>query len=153
MKKSIIIACGVSGCGKSTYALREAKEHQGSLYIEADDFHTKEAKDKMASGVGIDDTDRVSWIDRILEAVEKAEQAQLYLACSCLKFIHRNQFREGLKDFKVEFVYLDVEKSILEERLASRVGHFAPLSLLSSQIASLELPDLSKEKDCSIVRI
>jgi gluconate kinase len=42
------------------------------------------------------------------------------------------------------FVLLNPRKRVLSQRLAARKGHFAPASLLDSQLDTLELPDLSE---------
>jgi len=51
----IILVMGVSGCGKSTVGklLGEALKAKGcaSAFVEGDDFHPKENRDKMASGM------------------------------------------------------------------------------------------------------
>ena len=39
------------------------------------------------------------------------------------------------------FVWLDVPAADLRARMASRAGHFMPVSLLDSQLAALNVPD------------
>ena len=42
------------------------------------------------------------------------------------------------------FVHLTGSRELLVERMNERTGHFMPLSLLDSQLATLEVPDASE---------
>jgi gluconokinase len=62
----------------------------------------------------------------------------------------------------VQFVYLEGDRSLIEERLAARRGHFMPSSLLDSQLAILEPPsadedawvcDISQPPDVIVARL
>jgi gluconokinase len=58
------------------------------------------------------------------------------LACSALRRSYRDILRTGVPD--LEFVHLDGSAEVIRTRLAQRAGHYMPVSLLQSQIATLE---------------
>ena len=60
------------------------------------------------------------------------------LACSALKSQYRDKLAAG--DPRVAFVHLTGPKTLIEERLKNRPGHFMPSALLESQLAILEPP-------------
>jgi gluconokinase len=65
------------------------------------------------------------------------------LACSALKPIYREKLRAHDADQTLRFVLLDGSRELISSRMAARKGHFMPLSLLESQLATLEpTPDL-----------
>ncbi|ULH15042.1 gluconokinase [Deinococcus sp. KNUC1210] len=129
-----VIVMGVSGSGKSTVGQRTA-ERLDWPFLDADDFHTPEARAKMARGEGLNDADRLPWLAR-LKAELDARPAGVVLACSALK----RHYRDVLAGPGVQFVYLRVPRSLLETRLTARQQHYAGLSLLPSQLAALEEP-------------
>ena len=47
---------------------------------------------------------------------------------------------QGAAKITTYFVYIDGERSLLEERMGSRKGHFMKASMLDSQLATLEKP-------------
>jgi carbohydrate kinase (thermoresistant glucokinase family) len=58
------------------------------------------------------------------------------ITCSALK----RSYRDALRGEQVVFVYLAGTREQLMHRLLSRHGHFMPVSLLDSQLATLEAP-------------
>jgi gluconokinase len=63
------------------------------------------------------------------------------LACSALRRSYRAALMPAhARPGAVRFVYLRATPTLLHERLAQRVGHFAPVALLVSQLATLEEP-------------
>jgi gluconokinase len=62
------------------------------------------------------------------------------LACSALKEEYRRAIVPEGSAADVRFVYLDAPASVLHERLANRVGHYAGPQLLASQLDTLEEP-------------
>jgi len=60
------------------------------------------------------------------------------LTCSALKAEYRAHLASGLPE--VRFVWLDPPRSVLQERMTHRPGHFMPAVLLDSQLATLEPP-------------
>ena len=135
----ILIAMGVSGCGKTTIGELLA-ERLGCDFADADSFHSQANKDKMHKGIPLTDEDRWPWLDR-LNAELKAHAARgetLYLACSALKQRYRDRLAAGQPGTR--FVYLKCPIELIRERLSHRHGHFMPASLLDSQFAELEEP-------------
>ncbi|HEX7271244.1 MAG TPA: gluconokinase [Casimicrobiaceae bacterium] len=134
----IALLMGVCGCGKTTVgeALAQAL---GWRFIDADDLHPPSNVAKMASGIPLTDADRWPWYERISAELQNATAAGQHavLACSALKQAYRDRLARGV-DLRV--VYLKGDAATIEPRLASRRGHFMPVSLLASQYATLEEP-------------
>lgn len=152
--QTVIIVGGVSGCGKSTLSLNICKAINGvglggAASLDADDFHSQANREKMSRGIGLDDDDRLPWLNAVCEHVGRLEASPVVVACSALKKFYRDIFRERLK-CKLVFIILNPSRKELERRLANRQGHFATATLLDSQFATLELPNLNEEPDCLI---
>ncbi|WP_226342425.1 gluconokinase [Deinococcus sp. AJ005] len=129
-----LILMGVSGSGKTT--LGEAlAARTGWPFLDGDDFHTPEAKAKMAAGLGLSDEDRQPWLERL--RAELLARPEVILACSSL----RHSYRDVLRVPDARFVFLNVAQSLLLERLQERGGHYAHADLLPSQLQTLEPPD------------
>lgn len=60
------------------------------------------------------------------------------LACSALKGLYRDILRQGGMD--ITFLFLRVPRDELERRLKGRKKHFMPVTLLDSQLETLEVP-------------
>lgn len=88
-------------------------------------------------------------------------------ACSALKRSYRELLR-GAQDHPAHlhpgtetvqphiptyFVHLDGPREVLLTRMTTRKGHFFKEKMLDSQLATLERPDLSVEKDVVVVDI
>lgn len=131
----VIIVAGVSGCGKSTIGGALA-ERIGWPFIEADDFHSEAAKEKMASGKPLDDADRAPWLKAL--NLELARRAPAVLACSALKQSYRDLLSQGLA---ARFVWIDLSPELARQRVAGRSRHFMPESLVESQFEAAEVPD------------
>ena len=132
-----VVVMGVSGCGKTTVAQR-IRDLTGFVFAEADEFHTAANVAKMAAGVALTDDDRWPWLHSL--AVWMAERADAgestVIACSALRRSYRDVLRAGPPS--VDFVHLDGSPDIIRARLATRLGHYMPASLLDSQLATLE---------------
>ena len=61
------------------------------------------------------------------------------MSCSALKSSYRAILRSGDENFLL--VYLDVSRSVVQERIAKRRDHFMPSALMHSQFDDLEEPD------------
>ncbi|GGZ97945.1 gluconokinase [Arenicella chitinivorans] len=137
-KPNLVICMGVSGTGKSTLGRALASQLRW-LFIEADDFHCAENKAWMASGKPLTNTMREPWIKALLTELELrcAAQQNCVLAYSGLVRAHRDRFRA--LHFQIQFVHLSASPEVLESRLAERQNHFMPTSLLTSQLATLDI--------------
>lgn len=136
-KPTLTIIMGVSGCGKTVSGKALAKAKQVS-FVDADDFHSEQAKAWMASGKPINDEMRKPWLEKLhkhLHSFSSMNQSCV-LAYSGLKAAQRETFLE--LGFDVKFYRLNVSQDTLSVRLNVREGHFFPASLLESQIAAME---------------
>jgi len=135
----LIIIIGVSGSGKTTLASRLAETLNWS-FIEADEFHTADARDKMSRGIALNDSDREPWIDSIEKFLQEkfSQNRNLVLAYSGLKQTHRQRFRA--LGFQTVFLYLQARSAEIKRRLSSRQQHFFNAALLDSQFAAMESP-------------
>lgn len=128
-----LVVMGVAGSGKTALG-HELSARLDCPFLDADDFHTPEARARMAAGEGLTDDDRAPWLLRLRSELEA--RPRVVLACSAL----RRSYREALRLPGVRFVFLDVPEVLLRARLEERTGHYAGLSLLPSQLAALEAP-------------
>ena len=92
----------------------------------------------MERGVPLTDEDRWPWLDRIGAWIDAQAQAGEpgIVTCSAL----RRAYRDRLRRPNVVFVFLSGTREVIQRRMAARSGHFMPLSLLDSQLATLEPP-------------
>lgn len=129
-----IIIMGVAGSGKTTIG-RLLAEKTGVPFSDADDFHPQSNIEKMASGIPLDDIDRLPWL-KILQTVLENE-SPIVLACSALK----SSYRDMLDPEKQHhWVYLKGDKKLISKRLNERSGHFMKDKMLDSQFEALEEP-------------
>jgi gluconokinase len=135
----MLVVMGVSGSGKSTIARRLA-EALGYAFLDGDDLHPLANVLKMSAGVPLEDSDRIPWLDTIAAWMQRelAAGRSAVVACSALKRTYRERLRQAGP--AVRFVYLDVDHDELARRMRGR-EHFMPLTLLGSQLATLEEPD------------
>ncbi|WP_269329804.1 gluconokinase [Kineosporia babensis] len=138
---------GVSGCGKSTVAALIAGR-LGWPLGEADDLHPAANVAKMSNGIPLTDDDRRPWLTEVRAWID-AQDGDCVLTCSALKRSYRDLLRQA--GVRVRFVHLHGDTEQLALRLASRTGHFMPLSLLESQLSTLE--PLQADEDGIVVRI
>lgn len=134
----IYVLMGVSGCGKTSVGEAVAAD-LGFEFIEGDALHPPANVEKMAQGIPLNDEDRFPWLDRIGARIAEADGHGLVVSCSSLKKIYRERLRSFAKE-PLTFVFLKGSEELLTERMARRKGHFMPLSLLKSQLATLEDP-------------
>lgn len=131
-----IVVMGVTSTGKSLIGARLAEALRGR-FIDGDDLHPKANVDKMARGEPLDDVDRWPWLDRVGGALAMGEGTTV-VACSALKRSYRDRIRKAACD--AIFVHLAGPRDVIAKRMAERTGHFMPVSLLDSQLATLEPP-------------
>ncbi len=134
----IIVVMGVSGSGKSSVGRMLADQLDWD-FLEGDDLHPQTNVERMHAGVALDDSQRWPWLDRMAAWIgdERARGRDGVVSCSALKRSYRDRLRVAGVD--VRFVYLRVERAELERRMQDR-RHFMPVSLLDSQLRTLEEP-------------
>jgi len=135
-----MIVMGVSGCGKSSVGEALASR-LGLPFIEGDALHPESNVAKMAAGTPLTDEDRWPWLTVIGECMADAlsRGEGIVVSCSALKKIYREHLRAATGGH-LSFVYLEGSRELLGSRMGARTGHFMPLGLLDSQLATLEVP-------------
>ena len=129
---------GVSGAGKTTVA-QEVANLLGAPLVEGDSFHSESKKAKMRAAIPLTDEDRFSWLDTIVQEMKRTAAPVVIGTCSALRRMYRERLMSGLGD-PVLFVYLHVDRAVLEHRVRTRVHEFMSPDLLDSQIKTLEVP-------------
>lgn len=138
----VIVIMGPAGAGKSTVG-QSLAETLGWRFVDADAFHSEANRARLARGEALSDADRTPWLAALRReiATALAHCQPMVLACSALKRMYREMllpYERGQR--RICFVYLRVSAPELANRLSTRVGHFAPVELLDSQLATLEEP-------------
>lgn len=132
-----IVVMGVSGCGKSTVGEKLAVA-LGARFIDGDSLHPEANKKLMAAGVPLNDENRWPWLDLVAAALAEnaGDKTGTVVACSALKRSYRDRILASAPN--TFFIHLAGSQELLAERMSSRGSHFMPLSLLDSQLATLE---------------
>jgi gluconokinase len=135
----VLVFMGVSGCGKTTVATTLAAR-LGWPFEEGDALHPKSNVEKMKAGHPLTDEDRAPWLEKVAKWVSERLEAgdNGIITCSALKRAYRKVINR--RGSGVVFVYLAGTKETIAARLAARLGHFMPSTLLDSQFAALEEP-------------
>lgn len=131
-----IVIMGVAGCGKTSVGQALARL-LGFRFIEGDSRHPVANVDKMRRGIPLQDDDRWPWLKTL--GSELAADDRTVISCSALKRSYRDLLR-ATADRPISFVFLQGSRTLLSARMGAREGHYMPLSLLDSQLATLELP-------------
>jgi gluconokinase len=132
-----VIIMGISGCGKTTIGKELEKVLDDYKFIEGDDYHPIENKNKMKNGIPLNDKDREIWLKNLLIDVKK--ETNVIVSCSLLKKSYRDFF---IKDNMI-LIYIKVSNNsfnIIKKRIENRGGHFFNVNLLKSQFETLEEP-------------
>jgi gluconokinase len=129
---------GVTATGKSRIGSGIA-EALGVPLTEGDAHHPAANIEKMSAGVPLTDEDRWPWLDVLAGLLADDHRAgrSSVLACSALRRTYRDRLRGDLPEDSLFFVHLQGSRELLEERMRSR-EHFMPVSLLDSQLRTLE---------------
>ena len=117
----------------------------------ADDFHPPENIERLRRGTALADADRWDWLQAVagwMDSVRAAGRRGV-VACSALKRSYRDLLLSGRGD--VRLVYLKGEPALVARRMAARRGHPMPLSLLDSQLQTLE--DADPDEDAVVVAV
>lgn len=133
--RPLVAVMGVSGSGKTTVGTMLA-DHLGVPFAEADDFHPPANVAKMASGVPLDDADRQPWLQAIGGWLDERGTGGGVVTCSALRRGYRDLLRRHAP--RLCFLHLDGPADLLARRISRRKGHFMPVSLLRSQLETLE---------------
>ncbi|MDP9650952.1 gluconokinase [Paraburkholderia caledonica] len=131
-----IVVMGVSGSGKSTLA-RELGLALAGIFIEGDEHHSAQSRNKMCRGIALCDSDREPWLDRLGAKMHESRGAAV-LSCSALKRRYRERLRARVAGLR--FVFLDIPLSVAIARVAGRTDHEFPATLVADQFDTLEPP-------------
>ena len=155
-----LIIAGPSGSGKSVVAEHIGRELSLPV-IDADDYHSRAAVDRMKSGTALTDEYRENWAERIIGGMIawRRRGESVIIACSCLRRRTRDRFRTYVNEARIVggqviIAWLDVSQEVLNSRLLHREEeqtHFFPASLLPSQLNAAEPPEPRSEPD--VIRI
>jgi gluconokinase len=127
---------GVAGCGKSAVGQLIAQQLALPL-VEGDDFYSPGNLQKMQQGIALTDEDRADWLRALADELARYPGG-VVLTCSALKKAYRDRLRQAAPDLR--FVHLAISQAEALRRVARRVGHFYPPSLVASQFATLQDP-------------
>ena len=138
MTPSAVVVMGVAGAGKTALAAALAAA-QGGRFLDADDLHSEAAVAQMRAGIPLTDADRAPWLDRVGARIGELADggAPVFVACSALRRSARDRLRAGA-GVPIVFVHASVDRQTLARRIRARAGHFMPVALLDSQLATLE---------------
>jgi gluconokinase len=157
---------GVSGAGKSTVADVLSRK-LGWPSAEGDSFHPASNVARMAKGIALTDRDRWPWLEAIAAwiGLQESKGSDCIVTCSALRRAYRDVLRHNHRS--VCFVHLVAPSDVIARRLAHRIGHFMPSSLLPSQlelleslgpsepgftVTSAELPEDTADRICIVLR-
>src|ERR1700691_3079621 len=135
----VVIVMGVAGAGKTTVG-RALAAALGWEFHDGDELHSEQNKRKMHRGIALDDADRAPWLSALRKLIETmlSDGRDGVVACSALKQSYRDEL--VVEPDAVKVVYLKGAKSVIEQRLRNRTGHFMNPDLLQSQFDTLEEP-------------
>ncbi len=138
-KPSALVAIGVSGSGKTTFAVERAAR-LGWEMVEGDRLQPSQNVEKLRRGEPLEDSDRAPWLDLIGARLQQAVASGrgVVVTCSALKRAYRARLLAARPD--LVFVYLNASRALLEARVSGRHHEYMPATLLDSQLATLEPP-------------
>lgn len=134
----VIIVMGVSGSGK-TETGQELARQLGGTFLDADDFHSSENKDKMKRHIPLTDEDRAPWLAHLRELITGAltKPDHTVLACSALKLAYRYQLRVDQR--QVRLVHINGKAADIADYMKTRNHeYFSGLDMLITQLCAFE---------------
>ena len=142
----ICVVMGVAGAGKTSVG-RLLARRLNVEFIEGDAFHPPENIAKMENGISLTDSDRYPWLLALREKMDTIRQQGngAVVACSALKAKYRQILLSG--GTTITWIFLDGQRSLLQQRLQQRQGHFMTAQMLDSQLAVLEKPQTAIVED------
>ena len=95
----------------------------------------------MSNHIPLTDEDRWPWLARCKAWIDErlAADGRGLITCSALKRVYRDYLIGG-RFPEVRILYLEASRDTLIERMRGRKNHFMPVTLLDSQLATLEAP-------------
>lgn len=144
----LFIVMGVSGSGKTAVGKELSKNlnrQSNFVFIDADDFHSPKAKQRMANNLPLDDEMRKPWVTSIMNKLVELfnENKNVVLAFSGLKQQHRERFRT--LPYQCHFYYLKADTNIIRARMLMRKEHFFTVELLASQFLAMQEVDIDEQ--------
>jgi gluconokinase len=136
------IIIGVSGSGKTSVGRLLAQKLECD-FLEGDRRHPLPNVIKMISQQPLQEEDRLPWLLEIEDDLRRAidRNREIVMTCSALKASYRKQLTSlG----RVQLVWLDVNISLLEQRLKERPEHYMKPEMLPSQRAAFEAISLEE---------
>jgi gluconokinase len=140
MQHSYWLVMGVAGSGKTSVAQALALQFDG-VFLDADDYHPQRNVERMRTGQPLSDDDRWPWLAAVAEAVLRTanrEARPVFFACSALKLDYRSLLRQRLPGLQI--IFLRGTPALIHQRMAQRREHYMPPDLLTSQLATLQVP-------------
>jgi gluconokinase len=133
-----VLVMGVSGSGKSTVG-KALADRMDWIFADADDYHPPANREKMSRGEPLTDEDRQPWLEKLHDLITEhaLKLKTIVLACSALKEKYREILVGDLEG--VTLVFLRGDAELIAARMRQR-EHFMPVSLLETQLATLEPP-------------
>lgn len=106
----------------------------------------------MGNGIPLTDADRWDWLITLKnEAVKQLRTSNACIVtCSALKKKYRDVIRVANYEHptvQIHFVFLKLDEEVLQQRVASRVGHYMKQEMVHSQMMALEEPNVDDETD------
>lgn len=136
--KNILIVMGVAGSGKTLVG--NLLSHELTLpFFDADDFHSKENKEKMSDGIPLTDNDRYPWLASLNSHAKQYLNTGCIIACSALKEKYRRQLSSDIESV-IQWIYLSGSYETIYRRIEERFDHYMGAEMLKSQFDDLEEP-------------
>jgi carbohydrate kinase (thermoresistant glucokinase family) len=145
---NVLIVAGPSGAGKTTVS-RYLAGLFGWKTVDADFFHSRQARKEAIAGKPMTDLYRETWLAKIKGGILLINEigCSMVIPCSVLKRHHREYLIKAGKltgEGSLWIVWLDVPRKVLEHRVEVR-DHWFPAKLLPSQLAEAEKPEPDEE--------